>query len=105
MRQDLSCKAFDPVYADAFVVVAKTEDNEINLFLVEAKTAGIYISTDVLLDAGTYASVTFDQVKVSEANRISTAGQGSNLLNQILNTSHVLFLSRSRSSLIPRSDG
>ena len=76
----------DGASADAFVVVAKTEDNEINLFLVEAKTAGISISTDVLLDAGTYASVTFDQVKVSEANRISTAGQGSNLLNQILNT-------------------
>ncbi len=76
----------DGASANAFVVVAKTEDDETNLFLVDAKAAGVSISTDIFLDAGTYASVTFDKVKVAASNRLSDAGEGSILLNKILNT-------------------
>jgi alkylation response protein AidB-like acyl-CoA dehydrogenase len=79
----------DGASADAFIVVAKTEDEELALFIVAADSKGITVTTDVLLDAGTYATVVFDQVAVTVTNRISGAGEGAALLNHILNTASI----------------
>ena len=78
----------DGASADAFIVVAKTEE-ELALFIVAADSKGIKVTTDVLLDAGTYATVVFDQVEVAASNRISGVGEGTALLNQILNTASI----------------
>ena len=79
----------DGASADAFIVVAKTEDEELALFIVAADSKGITVTSDVLLDAGTYATVVFDQVEVVASNRISGAGEGATLLNHILNTASI----------------
>ena len=79
----------DGASADAFIVVAKTVDEELALFIVAADSKGITVTTDVLLDAGTYATVVFDQVAVTVTNRISGAGEGAALLNHILNTASI----------------
>jgi len=79
----------DGASADAFIVVAKTEDEELALFIVAADLKGITVTSDVLLDAGTYATVVFDQVAVTATNRISGAGEGAALLNHILNTASI----------------
>ena len=78
----------DGASADAFIVVAKTE-GEAALFMVAADSKGITLTTDVLLDAGTYATVVFDQVEVAASNRISGVGEGTALLNDILNTASI----------------
>lgn len=81
----------DGASADAFIVVANTEEEEeeVALFMVAADSKGISITTDVLLDAGTYATVVFDQVEVVATNRISGVGEGTALLNDILNTASI----------------
>ena len=75
--------------ADAFIVVARTNDGEPNLFLINSKSKGITLKTDILLDAGTYATITLKDVEVSESNRISAVGEGAALLNHILNTASI----------------
>jgi len=79
----------DGASADAFIVVANTEEGEVALFMVAADSKGITLTTDVLLDAGTYATVVFDQVEVAASNRISGVGEGTALLNDILNTASI----------------
>ncbi len=76
----------DGAGADAYVVVAKTEEGEAALFLVEANKEGLSTSTDVLLDAGTYANLRFDHVKIANDQRISAPGKGAELLNLVNNT-------------------
>ena len=78
----------DGASADAFIVVAKTE-GELVLFMVAADSKGITLTTDVLLDAGTYATVIFDQVAIAATDRISGVGEGTALLNRILNTASI----------------
>ncbi|MGB1450038.1 MAG: acyl-CoA dehydrogenase family protein [Flavobacteriaceae bacterium] len=75
--------------ADAYVVVAKTDEGENALFLVEANTAGLSSSTDVLLDAGTYCSLNFNKVMVANNQRISEPGKGAALINLINNTAAI----------------
>ena len=74
---------------DAYVVVAKTEENETALFLVDASLKGITIKTEVLLDAGTYASIDLDQVEISTNDRISAPGNGTTLLALVNNTAAI----------------
>ena len=59
------------------------------LFMVAADSKGVTVTSDILLDAGTYATVVFDQVEVTATNRISGAGEGAALLNHILNTASI----------------
>lgn len=75
----------DGAGADAYVVVAKTDEGEAALFLVDAASKGITMQTDVLLDAGTYASLSFEQVNIADDQRISEPGKGNDLLNLVNN--------------------
>ena len=75
----------DGAGADAYVVVAKTEEGESALFLVEANNKDIEIKTDVLLDAGTYATLRFDHVNIAHDQRISEPGKGNDLLHLVNN--------------------
>lgn len=79
----------DGASADAFVVVANTEEGAPALFMVAADSKGITLTTDILLDAGTYATVSFDQVTLVASDRISAKGEGTSLLNRILNTASI----------------
>tara|TARA_B100000768_G_scaffold179950_2_gene198766 strand:- start:291 stop:1412 length:1122 start_codon:yes stop_codon:yes gene_type:complete len=79
--------------ADSFIVVAKTTDGEINLFIVDAKASGITITTDILLDAGTYTSIIIDKVKVDATSRINLPGEGADILDRILNTASIFISS------------
>ena len=75
--------------ADAFIVIAKTEENELGLFLVDADSNGITSTTEVLLDAGTYAQIEFNDVMIDASHRLSEIGKGNELLNQINNTAAI----------------
>ena len=75
--------------ADAFLVVAKTEEDEIVLFLVDASQKGISLQTEVLLDAGTYASLELNEVEISTNDRVSEPGKGPALLEQLNNTAAI----------------
>lgn len=79
----------DGASADAFIVVAKAENEKPALFVVNADSKGIKTTTDILLDAGTYATLTFNEVEVSESDRVSAVGEGDSLLNHILNTASI----------------
>ena len=71
--------------ADGFLVVATTDTNEKALFLVEASHAGIDLETDILLDAGTYATLDLNEVTISANQRVSEPGKGDELINLINN--------------------
>jgi len=75
--------------ADAFLVVAKTDDKETALFLVDTSHKGIEISTEVLLDAGTYAALSLNQVEVTVNDRVSEPGKGDALLKLVNNTAAI----------------
>ena len=75
--------------ADAFLVVAKTDDKETALFLVDSSQKGIEISTEVLLDAGTYAALSLNQVEVTVNDRVSEPGKGEALLKLVNNTAAI----------------
>ena len=75
----------DGAGADAYVVVAKTEEGESALFLVDADNKNLAIKTDILLDTGTYATLTFDNVNIANDQRISEPGKGDELLNLVNN--------------------
>ena len=71
--------------ADAFLVTATTENNEKALFLVEASHSGIDLETDILLDAGTYATLSLNEVMIPANQRVSEPGKGTELINLINN--------------------
>jgi alkylation response protein AidB-like acyl-CoA dehydrogenase len=56
---------------------------------VDAASKGITIQTDVLLDAGTYASLSFEQVNIAKNQRISEPGKEKSLLNLVNNTAAI----------------
>lgn len=78
--------------ADAFLVVALTDEKEPALFLVNATQQGVSIKNDILLDAGTYSTLSFDQVALSENDRVSEPSKGNALIQQI-NTTAAICLS------------
>ena len=75
--------------ADAFLIVAQTDEDEIALFLVDAAHEGITTKTEVLLDAGTYASITLSDVTIGLENRVSAPGEGEKLIQRINNTAAI----------------
>ncbi|MGB1971614.1 MAG: acyl-CoA dehydrogenase family protein [Flavobacteriaceae bacterium] len=79
----------DGVGADAFIVVAKTTENEIGLFMVDANAEGLNLGSDVMLDAATYANIQIENVQLSKEDQINAVGKGEDLLNQINNTAAI----------------
>lgn len=79
----------DGATADAFIVVAKTEDSETGFFLVDVNADGLEIKTDILLDAGRYASIDLNDVMVKSSDHLTTADQESEVLKKINNTAAI----------------
>ena len=73
----------DGTSASHFIVVEKT-DKEINLFLVDALSKGVSISKNVLMDAGTYAEVNFDNVSVNTNNKLNLNQDGRIMLEKLM---------------------
>lgn len=85
------CKkmVIDGAGADGYIVVAKTDEGDFGLFLVDAESEGITMTTEVLLDAGTYAQIDFNAVKIDASQRLNDVGNGNALLNHINNTAAI----------------
>lgn len=75
--------------ADAFIVVAKTEEGNTGFFLVGANADGLEMKTDILLDAGRYASIHLNDVMVKNSEHLTTANKGSEVLKKINNTAAI----------------
>jgi len=73
----------DGTTASHFVVLAATA-SEFSLFLVDKQSEGISISDSILMDAGTYADITFDAVKVSAENKLNLQQEGKSMLDQLM---------------------
>ena len=56
---------------------------------MDAAHEGITIKTEVLLDAGTYASITLRDVTIGLENRVSAPGEGEKLIQRINNTAAI----------------
>jgi acyl-CoA dehydrogenase len=69
--------------ASHFVVVSVLA-SEISLFLVDKKSEGISISESILMDAGTYAEIAFEKVKVSAQNKLNLQQDGKLMLDQLM---------------------
>ena len=90
--------------ADAYLVVAKTDQEETALFLIDANSKGIAISTEVLLDAGTYASIDLQNVTIDHGDRVSAPGKGEKLIQRI-NTTAAIALSAEMMGMIHAAYG
>ena len=73
----------DGTTANQLVVVCQVEEN-LNLFIVDANSKGITISKKILMDAGTYADITFKNVKVRAENKLNIELEGRLLLDQLM---------------------
>ena len=75
--------------ANRFVVTARTsggqfERNGISLFLVDASTPGIEVKSYKMMDGQSAATVTFKAVVVAESQLLNTAGEGMDLIDQVM---------------------
>ena len=67
-----------------FLIVVTTLNESISLFLVDSKSKGIDIKTDVLMDAGSYSSISFNNVSVPAKNQLDIEVEGETILKSIL---------------------
>jgi alkylation response protein AidB-like acyl-CoA dehydrogenase len=72
--------------ADRLLVLARTgpRDTDVDVFLVDPKTAGIKLEQQMSLASDTQFKVTFDAVRVSQAERIGAAGSGWATWNEVM---------------------
>ena len=73
----------DACDSDYLIVVASL-DESISLFLVDSKSKGIDIKNDVFMDAGSYSSISFNNVKVPAKNQLDIEIEGKAILKSIL---------------------
>jgi alkylation response protein AidB-like acyl-CoA dehydrogenase len=62
--------------ATGFVVLARTGDGSVDLFLVDPTSAGVTLSQQLTIGSDTQYAVTIENVRVPAANRIGAAGTG-----------------------------
>lgn len=79
----------DGTTADAFIVVAKTEEEKIEFFLIDANATGLEVKTDILLDAGSYANIQLKEVMVENSNHLTTVEKASDVLKKINHTAAI----------------
>lgn len=76
--------------ADYFIVTTTDADkNGITLFIVNAKSEGITIERKLMMDSRNAAVVTFENVKVSEADMIGEEGKGKRTLEKALDIARI----------------
>ena len=73
----------DACDSDYLIVVASLNES-ISLFLVDSKSKGIDIKNDVFMDAGSYSSISFNNVKVPAKNQLDIEIEGKAILKSIL---------------------
>ena len=69
--------------ADYFIVVVNLKDS-VSLFLVDSSSDGVDINTDILMDTGSYSSITFKNVEVPLKNKLNINIKGKSILSKIL---------------------
>jgi alkylation response protein AidB-like acyl-CoA dehydrogenase len=84
----------DGMAADTFIVAARTsvqnkEGSGLTLFLVDAKSKGVSIKRQVLVDSRGAANVGFEDVLVGKDDIIGDVDRGDNLLGQALNIANL----------------
>ena len=67
-----------------FLIVVVKLNNSISLFIVDSKSEGLEIKSDVFMDAGRYSSIKFNNVKVSAANQLDIEIKGENILKSVI---------------------
>ena len=67
-----------------FLIVVANLNNATSLFLVDSKSKGINIKTDILMDTGSYSSISFDNVSVPLKNQLDIEVEGKEILKSIL---------------------
>ncbi len=76
--------------ADYFIVTTTdAEKNGITLFIVDAKAEGITVEKKIMMDSRNAATVTFDNVKVTEAGMIGEEGKGKKTLEKALDIARI----------------
>ncbi|MFK7775527.1 MAG: acyl-CoA dehydrogenase family protein [Saprospiraceae bacterium] len=76
--------------ADYFVVTTTDTNNKgITLFIVDAKSEGITIEKKIMMDSRNAAVVTFENVKVTEADLIGEEGKGKKTLEKALDIARI----------------
>jgi alkylation response protein AidB-like acyl-CoA dehydrogenase len=81
--------------ADRLIVSARTDERAtagegITLFLVDARAPGVSIARTVLVDSRNAAEVVLEDVDVSRADVVGTEGQGSSLLESVLDAGRAI---------------
>jgi len=67
-----------------YLIVVTSLNESISLFLVNSKSKGIDIKNDVFMDAGSYSSISFNNVKVPAKNQLDIEIEGKAILKSIL---------------------
>ena len=76
--------------ADHFIVTTTDADNNgITLFIVDAKSEGITVEKKIMMDSRNAAIVTFENVKVTEADLIGAEGKGKKTLEKALDIARI----------------
>ncbi len=76
--------------ADYFIVTTTNADkNGITLFIVDSKSEGITVEKKRMMDSRNAAVVTFDNVKVAEADMIGEEGKGKRALEKALDIARI----------------
>ncbi len=74
--------------SDFYIVIANL-NKSISLFLVDSSSDGINTQTDILMDTGSYSTVSFKNVKVPLKNKLNIKAEGINILNKTLDIASV----------------
>ena len=72
-----------------FYIVFANLNKSICLFLVDSSSDGINIQTDILMDTGSYSTVSFKNVEVPFKYKLNVKAEGINILNKILDIASV----------------
>ena len=76
--------------SDFYIVIANL-NKSISLFLVDSSSDGINTQTDILMDTGSYSTVSFKNVKVPLKNKLNVNISGTSLLNELLDIGTIGF--------------
>lgn len=79
--------------AESLIVVARSSDAGLTLFLVDAKAAGVAIERTVMVDAHNAARITLEGVKVGAEAVIGPVDGGAALLDDVLDTGRAVVAS------------
>lgn len=67
-----------------FIIVVANLNESISLFLVDVKSKGVEIKTDILMDAGSYSNISFKNVSIPAKNQLDIVIEGETILKSVL---------------------